>query len=263
MAICDLEASSLEQLVSSVLDISNQVTNGAFLWFRGIGCDHFNLLPKIMRDGKTSEEVFARESRLITRFRQRSLPFWPAGYPQDDWEQLFAMQHFGIPTRLLDWSENVFVAVHFALNFPADGHGDHLCTPTIYCLDPVGWNRGTPVLSEFGDDVYVLTTADDESIPYRPVTQRKRNSTPIAIFGAHNSNRIVAQRGTFLVWGKDTRPLEEFVKPDDTTVIWRISLKAARAQMQENLRFLGFSETMVFPELQSLADELTRVEGWR
>lgn len=262
MGFHEADADSLPSLVDTILNIRGSLLERRFLWFRGASCAELALLPKIMRDGKSSEEVFEREARLLTRFRQRSMAYWPAGYPQNDWEHFFAMQHFGLPTRLLDWSENAFVAAHFALE-QASAHAWHVgdCVPAVWCIDPVGWNRSTPVLSEYGDDVYVLTTADDEVDAYRPETNKKRPSTPVALFGAHNSNRIVAQRGTFMVWGKETRRLEDFDLGDPK--LWRIRLAGDRTGLHEDLQALGFSETMVFPELQSLAVELSRVEGWR
>jgi FRG domain len=113
--IISLEVDGLAGLLTDTLAITRELPCDAFLWFRGVANGTHSLLPKIMRDHKTVEEVFERERRLLTRFRQRSMAYWPAGYPQNDWEHLFAMQHYGMPTRLLDWSENLFVAAHFAL----------------------------------------------------------------------------------------------------------------------------------------------------
>jgi hypothetical protein len=81
--------------------IARELPPDTFWWFRGLARGDHWLIPKIMRDGKTVEQIFERERRLLTRFRQRSMAFWPAGYPQNDWEYLFAMQHVGFPTRLL------------------------------------------------------------------------------------------------------------------------------------------------------------------
>jgi hypothetical protein len=115
MPVEQREVDGLEGLLKEVLSIARELPDTAFLWFRGLDCARHQLLPKILRDGKDVQQVFDRERRLLTRFRQRSVAYWPAGYPQNDWEHLFAMQHFGMPTRLLDWSENLFVAAHFAL----------------------------------------------------------------------------------------------------------------------------------------------------
>jgi hypothetical protein len=256
------QVDGIEGLLKEVLSIASTLQNGRFLWYRGLSCSTHTLLPKIMRDGKTAEEVLDRERRLLTRFRQRSMAYWPAGYPQNDWEHLFAMQHFGMPTRLLDWSENLFVATHFALiENAAHGHEGE-CNPVMWCIDPVEWNQSTPVLSEYGDAIQVLTTADEELDSYRPDTPKRRRKSPIAMYGAHNSARIVAQRGTFMVWGNDVQALEG-ISNEQTARLWRLEISGARTELAASLRHLGFSETMVFPELPSLSVELSRMEGWR
>lgn len=261
MPVLRQEVEGIEGLLSAVLTVARGLPEKTFLWYRGINRGDHALLPGIMRDGRETDEIFNRERRLLTRFRQRSLPYWPSGYPQNDWEHLFAMQHYGVPTRLLDWSENLFVAAHFALADAAIAD-DEALRPVVWCVDPVHWNRSTPVLCEFGDSVQVLTTTDDDADAYRPETTKRRNKSPVAMFGTHNSGRIVAQRGTFFVWGEDRRPLEDFAAEMPAT-LWRLEIKGGRAGLARDLDALGFGETMVFPELTSLARELSRVEGWR
>lgn len=258
MPVVSEEVQGLEGLLSKVLDIIRALPPDDFLWFRGHVRQSYTLLPSLLRDGRPAADIFERERRLLTRFRQRSLPFWPSGYPQNDWEHLFAMQHFGLPTRLLDWTENVFVAAHFALQFA----GDDSDPPVVWCVDPVAWNRATPVLSEYGAQIHVLATSDDESEPYRPDASRRRNKSPVAIFGTHNSARIVAQRGTFIVWGEDTRSLQDFAG-ESSASLWKLTLRGDADALRTELNKLGFSESMVFPELSALAVELSRIEGWR
>jgi hypothetical protein len=129
-------------------------------------------------------------------------------------------------------------------------------------MNPVEWNRSTPVLSEFGELIQVLTTSDDDLDAYRPETNKRRLKSPLAIFGTHNSERIVAQRGTFIVWGNEAKPLEQFAG-EVTAKLWKIEIKGERSELSHALRMLGFGETMVFPELPSLASELSRTEGWK
>jgi hypothetical protein len=261
MAVEEKEVEGIEGLLREALALAKTQPNGGFLWYRGLNRASYKLLPKIMRDNKSIEQVLDRERRLLTRFRQRSLAYWPAGYPQTDWEHLFAMQHYGMPTRLLDWSENLFVAAHFALAVAPSEVGPPEC-PAVWCVNPIDWNRATPVLSEYGDTIQILTTTDDEIEAYRPTTSRKRNKSPVALFGTHNSGRIVAQRGTFMIWGNDTRELEAFAG-ETPGKLWKLVIQGDRTDLARDLSNLGFGETMVFPELSSLAVELSRVEGWR
>jgi FRG domain-containing protein len=254
-----LEVDGLVGLVDKILSILSGLPPDRFLWFRGLNRSNLELLPKLMRDGKEVEQIFERERRLLTRFRQRSLAYWPAGYPQTDWEQLFAMQHYGMPTRLLDWTENLFVAAYFAMGAPIDDTTSHA---VVWCIDPVAWNRQTPVLSEFGETVHVLTTADEESDSYRPETTKRRNKSPVTLFGTHNSQRIVAQRGTFVIWGNESKCLEQFAE-ELKGQLWKIIVHGDRKELAKSLNGLGFGETMVFPEMTSLAVELDRTEGWR
>lgn len=263
MAVKELNVSSISELVKEVLTLSTSLGKDDPLWFRGESCSSFDLQPSLLRDRKTSDEVYERERRLITRFRQRGVAYWPEGIVQDDWSQLFAMQHYGIPTRLLDWSENLFVATYFALSAKAPHGASCGCKPVIWCMDPVRWNRKMPGLSEYGDSIRILTTADDELENYRPDTNKRRLKSPVAMYGSHNSNRIVAQRGTFMVWGGDVSSMKSFGEDSPEDLLIRIVIEGDRSDLFEEVKFLGFDETMIFPELPSLASELKRTEGWR
>src|SRR4051812_41381980 len=86
------------------------------LWYRGVGDASHTLIPSLYRhEGTADAAAFMElEERILQRFRERSIPYQPI--PVDkDWELLFLMQHFGVPTRLLDWTENPYIGLFFAL----------------------------------------------------------------------------------------------------------------------------------------------------
>lgn len=253
-------------LVELVTEIRRGLTDSRPLWYRGHQCSAFTLTPSLYRENPEFDDAIQRERRLITRFRQRSLPFWPAGYPQTDWEHLFAMQHNGVPTRLLDWSENLFVALYFALH-PTHTHQpenpEAPCHPVVWCLDPVGWNRA--VLREYAEEVAILTTGDPELEKYRPELETRllaRPQTGVAIYGTHNSQRIVAQRGTFTIAGKNVQPMETICNAlSNETLLWRIEICGDKPSVTFDLSTIGVTESMVYPDLPGLALEL-RSQEW-
>ena len=74
-------------------------------WYRGSKNQKYGLLPKLFRDKKQAE----REGYLAVEFRRRAATKLKGISSPFDW--LCAMQHFGVPTRLLDWSESLSVAL--------------------------------------------------------------------------------------------------------------------------------------------------------
>src|SRR5205807_197229 len=77
------------------------------LWYRGCGRVSHQLKPSLYRHkgSNTIEDLMKLEKLLLARFQQRSIPFLSRSI-SDTWEWLFLMQHYGVPTRLLDWSES-------------------------------------------------------------------------------------------------------------------------------------------------------------
>jgi hypothetical protein len=236
---------------------------GGQFWFRGCSDSRYTLVPSLFRHPTITpvEGLLEVEVRLLTRFKQRSVPFVQTRLPEDNWENLFLMQHYGVPTRLLDWSENALVGLWFALQ-PSPCTSPDEVSAAVWVFDPVSWNRKV-----FEHQTYtrgVLSAGEVQLDGYAPgATVDLMNTAPVALYGTHNSPRIVAQRGVFTIAGKDRGSLEAFAQGADYPTLTKILIPGnAQKSMLEELRRIGVTESMIYPDLPGLAQELRVTEGF-
>src|SRR4051794_32372081 len=113
----EISVNTLKEFSSFIEDqVQKSVDN--LLWYRGSGKASYNLSPSIHRHPAIldSNGVIELEKQILNRFMQRSIPFLPRELKKDDvLDVLFFMQHYGVPSRLLDWTENPFIALYFSL----------------------------------------------------------------------------------------------------------------------------------------------------
>jgi len=239
------------------------------LWFRGSDQAKYKLLPGFYRrflgkpDGKSDSSL---EKKIVTRFRQRSLPFLERGLEGGEWDILFLMQHYGIPTRLLDWTENPFIALYFAVmgakSVGGRGSRRYRSNACVWALDPHKWNR--QALSNQSFDGDILAPGDEEIKAYNPERDFS-GELPVCMYGNHNSRRIVAQRGVFTVFGVKHVAMEKLHvgKQFKKACLIKIEInKKFIASIRDSLLGYGITESTIFPDLVGLAQEIKREFGY-
>ena len=92
---------------------------------------------------KSVRQLLELENDLYEEFGRCSAQLSDVKSNQDDWEwdSFFLMQHHGVPTRLLDWSDGALIALHFAVRDkpipPKTGSIIYVLDP--YLVDCVTW----------------------------------------------------------------------------------------------------------------------------
>lgn len=235
-------------------------------WYRGVGDTSHGLSPSIFRHPKKKkiEKIQEVEVELSTVFEQRSPPFVSQSF-DGEWEQMFFMQHYGIPTRLLDWTESPFIALYFALSScERTAAGKPKSDAAFWMLDPAEWNRGA--LRDISYDGGILNPNREQIKSYSPkVDLAERKNLPVMIYGTHNSPRIVAQRGMFALFGKSVEPMEVNYENNDfgEGVLQKVIIpKECRDDLASSLFRKGVSDSTIYPDLHGLSLELKRSFGF-
>ena len=215
--------------------VSSTYTGDGSVLFRGQREFHWTLTPTL---GRTKFRAFAGatipevEKHLLTEFERLAVSHLSSRTIRDDWDRLTLAQHYGLPTRLLDWTTNPLVALWFAVQVPAS--------------------------SRFGGAVFACEVREpdvagpdvDPLDPPRTLFFRPR----------HHDARIVAQGGWFSIHRhypisgnfshldpltRQRQPLRKFQIP-----------ARCFAGIRKELARCGITESALFPDLQGLCGHL-------
>jgi hypothetical protein len=212
-----LEVRQIETLRQYMEQIEELMASEQPLWYRGVGLTSHQLIPSLYRHGTITgaTDLMDLEARILQRFRARSIPYQPL--PVDkNWELPFLMQHFGVPTRLLDWTENPYIGIFFALTDAKVDYDTGIAdgSAAVRVLRPEIWNQ--TALIDISYDGGVLSIGSEPLQSYEPLGDPQyMRVAPAAMYGLHNSPRIVAQRGVFTIFGKEIDSIEAMFANND------------------------------------------------
>lgn len=235
-------------------EIQRLADNGCDIpFFRGHEDSSWKLIPSLGRRPKKKFKKDNLECILYYDFLSYAGPLM--GNRNSSWDILFAMQHHGLPTRLLDWSETFAVALYFALkNYLLNRNNQNktrkLPEPAIWILEPFELNNG----SSEGKLLYNPET--DFTVTYQELFIDETGTLDgkvIALIPSKSVQRLVAQKGVFTLHQDISSPIEElypnyvkkFVIPKD-----------AIPKAIEFLQLAGMNEFSLFPDLDGLARHL-------
>lgn len=244
------EIQSLENLIAILRERIS--SDNRILWFRGHQDSNWKLSPAVKRDYDPDGE-----RNLTHRFRSRAGVRHERLPAYDDLPSWLAlMQHYGLPTRLLDWTRSPMVALFFAL----DG-SFRVAQPTdatLWILEPHALNVAQgfePVTAALNASMYadLIKPAYDHKSP--------ELGTVAAAMVSETDQRMFVQQGCFTVHSTDS-PLEQLSLPDKVLTKVRIPSKHVR-QLSFDVEICGFRRGDLFPDLQNLAYELRKTYGPR
>ena len=257
------------------------VATNSMVFYRGQSNYEWHLEPAVYRNGK-----FQNESIYIKEFERLR----PADFSYDNnFDKLVKMQHYGLPTRLLDITTNPLVALFFACqhNLDKDGALYYFSTPTFwednwavsfvteYVFSP---ETCIQELVKRASERNILPSIFLENDEAEKIIIHTLSVPAHAVLPRLTNQRILQQSGGFLLFGMSITGIEvsknlgtygrkyiKFSKLDERQekilcpVIKKIKIPAeCKKSIVEELDLLNIDEGFLFPELEYQAKNITR-----
>ncbi len=236
-------------VIDSVSALLRGMSAKQAVWFRGQSKFGWALTPKLLRDDPALDLRPARdkkddrtwERKLNGEFRRRSASLVEPGRSNADIYVL--AQHYGVPTRLLDWTTGALTALFFAVAdrdhddgglFTFDPNYEFQISGTV-AFRPLSTRE--PVLAGVMDCLFDL-----DQIPFVTST--------LPVLPNLDKGRMLQQSTCFTLHlpGKATLPTSSYRE-------FRIP-KEAKRTIRDELRFAGVTSSALFPELEYVARDI-------
>jgi hypothetical protein len=221
---------------------------GQLFWFRGHSMKTFQLCPSALRHDTVEKRN--RALGLVNeaqRFLDMKLARPPAPDDQLGWLQV--AQHYGLETRLLDWTQNAAVALFFACCDHVDTDG------LVAVLNPIELNQlahpRQPRIFNVQRDAHLI----GRYLSLNGVESRRGGMGTIAINPTWNTERIAMQQGVFTLHGSRRFSLD---RSQASSLLYVPILKEHKPRLLSELERVGIGEMFIFPEPEHVCSHLRR-----
>lgn len=202
--------------------------------FRGQLDLKWELLPSIVRYAKNRyvsdgyDSISEVENHLIEWLEKFAMPYKDYRIISQA-EKLVQGQHFGLPTRLLDWTTNPLKALYFAVENPEYDSVDGI----VYGFAPANWQE-------------------------KVGQSREHTSGLISFFPELLNERLSAQEGCFVAFplpknGFSVLPLSKANYTKDVAFFDSIQISAKhKLKIRQELNGLGINHRSIYPGLEGV-----------
>jgi hypothetical protein len=171
--------------------------------------------------------------------------------PKTDYARWIAlMQHYSLPTRMLDWSRSLLVATYFAVEDCASRPGLDAC---VWVLDPYVLNErqgfGAWIYPEDSNTAQEMLVGAFKSPPPDPHVDDKI----LACYAVENDLRMYSQQAAFTIHNTAAK-LQDVCEDDCLCCL--IIPDSRRAYFLEALSVFGITEGFIYPDLDHIAREI-------
>lgn len=248
--------------------------------YRGHSNASYKLTPGIHRKVTTSVgtktisnnkyTAYSGGVSILQRFIQEVSTFVSNISDTDYLKWAMLAQHYGVPTRLLDWTTNPLVALYFACVDSSENDG------AIWIIHSNNYNRFFHENWDKGENAKTIGEIAESLI--REKEKNNLPQRPMLLNPYYIDQRMAMQSSRFMVWGTDSSDLDDMIKkeyymeipPEDK--VWKeygekeekqfafcIRIRGLDKQsMIRQLEEIGISGKVLFPGLEGIGKFIER-----
>ena len=226
------------------------------LVYRGVPDPEHGLESSLSRRGPA---FASRERQLLRSFRRHAYVRGRADW--SDWEWLAMARHYGLPTRLLDWTFSPLIALHFATLGSPERPG------RVWCVDYDSAHEFLPDVlqrARRAEGARLLSTDMlARHIPTIDDFDRSAEGEPFCAFFEPPviADRIANQSAVFSAMSSPSADFGSWLESHPQCGRVLIVDPDAKLEARRRLDQFGVNERILFPGLGGLAGWLTRYYG--
>lgn len=253
---------TLDGLKDLLFEQKRNSENGRYrssFFYRGQPDENFNLTTSLARN--CGDKADALEVHLLENF-VKYVSIEDPTIDESIWKAMIVGQHHGLPTRLLDWTHSILVALHFA---DTEGNLDDLpkrnCA--VWRIDARELNEKLPdryreALNSKSTFIFSLKLLSKVVNSIEEYDRDMDGKSLVTIEPPSIDQRIVNQYSFFTMLPKGIKDLEKFLDENTENTVKYIINKNLRWDLRDILDQLNMNERIIYPGIDGIACWLAR-----
>jgi hypothetical protein len=222
--------------------------------YRGLSDKNYSLLTSLIRLGGDYQIL---EKHLLRNFKKYSGV--NALIDSTFWNWVSLAQHYGLPTRLLDWTYSPYIALHFATSnltrFATDG--------VIWCLNYTTTKELLPntllnALKTEGANVFTTDLLGSVLKNLDELDNHAKEDFIMFLEPPSLDERIIQQHALFSMMNSNTGLVEDWMENHKDLYFRIIIPKELKWEIRDKLDQANITERVLFPGLNGLSLWLKR-----